>query len=173
VTLIALTGLGTLGVITLTTVQSGISASSTDRARATALLAAESGVMVGMNYLNEPTYSFVHPSVPGGRGFSYVVLVGDNEYDLPGLPGNRRLPGQPGNKFSPGMKAWYDVSVKNNQTDPNFNLSVPADYEDTDGRIVFLSTGHGPDHASVSLEVEVQFDDAQNRFAVLSWREVE
>jgi hypothetical protein len=174
IALIARTGLATLGALTISTVEGGISSGTAERSHNIALYAAESGVMVGMRYLDEPTYSFVSPLPPtNGAGFSYVVLPGDNPYDLPGLPGNRRPPGHSENIFSPDLKAWYDVSVINNKTDPRYDQTTPADQEDSDGRIVFISTGYGPNRATATLEVEVMYDDAANKYAILSWREVE
>ncbi len=174
VALIALTGLGTLGILTVSTVQGGLTSVTVDRGHAIALQAAESGVMVGMRYLSLPTYDY--EPFPD-RGFSYVVVQGnsnpliDNTYDLPGLPGNRAQPGASGNVFSPSMKAWYDVSVLNNRTDPGYLNG--SDFEDTDGRIVFRATGYGPGRASARVEVEVKYLEPEERFVILSWREIQ
>lgn len=168
--LIALTGLGTLGVITVLSVSGGATAASADRSHAVAVYAAESGLMVGMRYLGLPTFDYDDSA--SGRRFSYVVLPGaNNPYDLPGLPGNRALPGSSQNLFSPSMKAWYDVKVKNNPTDPNVNDTT--DNEDSDGRIIFTSTGYGPSRATATLEAEVFYDESNERYVILSWREVE
>lgn len=172
VSLIALTGLGTLGIITVLSVSGGFSASTADRSHAIAVYAAESGITVGMRYLGLPTLDYDDtPST--GRRFSYILVPGkDNYYDLPGLPGNRMLPGNSQNLFSPSMKAWYDVRVKNNPTDPMINDT--NDFEDSDGRIILTSTGYGPNRATATIEAELFYDEVPNeRFVVLSWREVE
>ncbi len=170
VAMIALTGLATLGALTISSVQGGITSTSSDSAHQIALYAAEAGVMVGMRYLNEPTYAY-QSIANGGEGFGNIVRNKNGDpYELPGLPGNRVQPGQSGNIFSPGMKAWYDVHVKNNRTDPGYpNLTK---YE-RDGRIVFTSIGYGPSGATATVEVEVEFDDPKNVFTILSWREIE
>jgi hypothetical protein len=185
VALIALTGLATLGAITISSVEGGLSSGTADRSHHIALYAAESGVMAGMRYLDDPTFGFSQPEAPldagpppvwapapySATGFSPIILSGDNSYDLPGLPGNRRPPGHSENIFSPDLKAWYDVAVINNKTDPRYYDTT--NFEDSDGRIVFISTGHGPGNATAILEVEVFYNDATNKYTILSWREIE
>ncbi|MEZ4363916.1 MAG: hypothetical protein R3B48_27320 [Kofleriaceae bacterium] len=168
VTLIALTGLATLGAITVSSVQGGITSATSEKAHAIAIYAAEAGAMSAMDYL-APVYTLANH-------FSYVTRLSNINPEVPpGLPGNEKLPGVAGNVFSPEMQAWYRVTVLNNPTDPNFDSAAAeaADQEDSDGRINLLSQGFGPDGATATLEVQLWFDEPNNRFVVLSWREVE
>jgi hypothetical protein len=144
VTLIALTGLGTLGTITMLSVEGGMTAAAADRSHAIAVYAAESGIMAGLHSVTPDAAS----------GFTDLLL--------PGLTGNRVMPGGSGNAFSPSMQAWYDVELKASQSNPN-------------GRVIFVSTGYGPNRATATIEAEVFFffDGLVNRYVILSWREVE
>lgn len=181
VTLIALTGLGTLGLITVMSVQTGIAASSTDRAHAIALLAAESGAHVGIDYLRNQAYSST-------AWFSANIRANNFPAETPpALRGNERLPGQSGNVFSSQLRAWYRVTVFNNENDYNFQEDKGGYPKDSDGRVFLESVGHGPNGATATVVVELQGLPAPtfvngvpsaapanlNGIAILSWREVE
>lgn len=179
VALITLTGLAMLGAVTVASVQTGLTSANAERSSSIARYAAESGVWSALDYLRTTVYR-PHPT-----NFSYVTRrANDTIEDLPGLPGNRVLPGAADNPFSADMKAWYDVEILNNVTDPKFDdaAAEAADQEDSDRQIVLRSSGHGPDGAMVTFEVELKFiDDADranpvpadpNTFVILSWRDV-
>jgi hypothetical protein len=167
VALIALTGLGTLGTITMLSVQGGFSTATSDRSHAIALYAAESGAMIGLSFLRDR-----YATAPA-RGFSDVTGASGNWETPSSIPGNERTPGQSGNPFSVDMRAWYRVTIKNNLTDPRFD-----DVGDADGdkRVFIYATGYGPDRSTATVEVEIQgtgLTSATAKVAVLSWREVE
>lgn len=190
VVLIALTGLGTLAVVTLTSVQSGISVVTHDRSQATALLAAESGAHAAISFLR--TLSFRQKD-----WFSNNIRVRNDPFESPAaIRGNDRRPGQSGNPFTIDMNAWYQVSLHNNTDDPNFTGVYSNDPTDTDGRVFIHSIGYGPNRASAMVIVEVQgyaLDPSGNIWvgsvepprefrsgpmaldgiAILSWRQIE
>jgi hypothetical protein len=159
VAMIALVALATLGGLTVVTVRSSLSGTTHDQFKAVALSAAEAGVSVAIDYArrnlhpdllwsdlvfpsNRPTAGFVHP-----------------------LPGNGAKPGEAGHLFSADANAWYQVEILNNiddgppTTDPDTGFITHTGFllgNDTDGRIVIRSIGHGPNNASVRIEVEIQ-----------------
>ncbi len=150
VVLIALTGLGTLAVVTLTSVQSGISVTTSDRSQATALLAAESGAHAGIDFLRDLSYSQYN-------WFSNNIRVNNINAETPSaLRGNDQMPGQSGNIFSADMRAWYRVTIFNNETDPNFDGTNPGLPRDSDGRVFLESVGFGPNRATATVIVELQ-----------------
>lgn len=151
VALIALTGLATLGALTVSSVQGGISSGGAERARTVALLAAESGCGAGLDFLRRLSFSQYH-------WFSNNIRAGNVGAETPpAIRGNERLPGQSGNPFSTDMQAWYRVTILNNETDPNFNdIGSDSDSLDLDGRVFLLCEGHGPRQAVSSIMVEVQ-----------------
>lgn len=144
IALIALTGLITLGSLTVLSVQGGLASSGHDRFQAIALYAAESGAAAGVDFLRktydpltyweqwvrEPNVAPVHPTA---------------------IPGNLRPPGDAENLFSPGMQAWYDVAIVNNRNDAGY-----ATGNDTDKRVIIRSTGYGPNGTVAIVEWEVQ-----------------
>lgn len=174
VALIALTGLATLGAITVGSVQTGLTSANAERSATIARYAAESGVWAALDYLRTTVYA------DEVIFFSFVTRPSNiNPEDMPGLPGNRALPDSADNPFSPDMKAWYDVMILNNITDPKFAVVAPADTEDSDGQVMLRSTGHGPDGAVITLEVDVKFIDPDGAapidpttFVILAWRDV-
>jgi Tfp pilus assembly protein PilX len=187
VTLIALTGLGTLGTITMLSVEGGLSAATADRSHAIALLAAESGAAAGLDFLRRLSYSQYN-------WFSNNIRASNIGAETPpAIRGNERMPGQSGNVFSADMKAWYRVTIYNNETDPNFANSSTSDSIDSDGFVVLESIGYGPNRAVATIRVEVQGIDgggtpeptqtpprtlaAPPQFldglSIVSWREVE
>ena len=174
VALIALTGLATLGAITVGSVQTGLTSANAERSATIARYAAESGVWASLDYLRTTVYA------DEVIFFSFVTRPSNvDPEDMPGLAGNRALPGSADNPFSPDMKAWYDVMILNNITDPKFAVVAPADTEDSDGQVMLRSTGHGPDGAVITLEVDVKFIDPDGAapidpttFVILAWRDV-
>jgi hypothetical protein len=165
VVLIALTGLAALGSLTVVSVQGGLSTVTSDRSHSIALFAAESGASVALDFLRERYYLDV------SRGFSDVTSSFPDDWQVPAaISGNEVLPGQPGNVFSPEMQAWYQVTVINNKTDPNWATPGLAD---GDSRVFLRSVGFGPDGATATVEVEIQGFPPPGQVIVLSWREVQ
>lgn len=191
VVLIALTGLGTLAVVTLTSVQSGISVATADRSQATALLAAESGAHAGIDFLRNLSYSQFNWFSNNIRAYNVGAET------PPALRGNEKMPGQPGNIFSADMRAWYRVTIYNNETDFNFDGTHPTLPRDSDGRVFLESVGFGPNRTTATVIVELQGLPAPSFFfvppkpdpaaelrissppqfldgiAILSWRQIE
>lgn len=145
VALIALTGLVTLGSLTVLSVQGGIAAVGHDRHQSVALYVAESGAAASMDFLRRnvkvgPVY------------FSEYVEPSNATPQFPtGIVGNRALPGAPGNLFSTDMNAWYEVEILNNLDDPGF-----AAGDDTDERVIIRATGHAANGAMAQVEWQVQ-----------------
>ena len=142
---IALTGLVTLGSLTVLSVQGGMASTGQERFNSMALYAAESGAAVAMDYLRQ--------NVDPAAKWSAFVSPSNASPPFPaGIYGNQKQPGDPSNLFSPGVSAWYEVSILNNRTDPNFaNPST----NDSDARVIIRSTGHGPDGSTAQVEWEV------------------
>jgi len=140
---IALTGLVTLGSLTVLSVQGGMSAAGHDRHTSSALYAAESGAAAAMDYLRR--------NVDAGVKWSAFVEPNNTAPQSPGdIVGNGALPGDAGNLFATDVNAWYEVEVLNNLDDNGF-----AAGDDTDGRVIIRSTGHGPDGAVAQVEWSV------------------
>jgi len=140
---IALTGLVTLGSLTVLSVQGGMSAAGHDRHTSSALYAAESGAAAAMDYLRH--------NVDAADKWSGFVEPSNTSPQSPGdIVGNGVLPGYAGNLFAADVNAWYEVEILNNLDDNGF---VAGD--DTDGRVIIRSTGHGPDGAVAQVEWSV------------------
>ncbi len=144
VVLLALAGLAAIGGITALAVTGSQRASTQDRFKAIALYAAESGAAATIDFLRRES----------AQGVPWSDLVEPSNVD-PQSPvdvaGNGVLPGDTGNPFSDDEQAWYEVVILNNPTDAGF-----ATGDDTDGRVIIRSTGHGPDGAVARIEWEVK-----------------
>lgn len=153
VSLIVLTGLVTLGSLTVLAVQGGISAAGHDRHRATALFAAESGAASAMDYLRRNVDTTTKWS-------AYVEPNNVSPQSPVDIFGNRAMPGTPENLFSSDVRAWYEVEILNNLDDDGY-----ATGDDNDGRVIVRSTGHGPNGtvAQVEWQVGVQVTGAGGR----------
>jgi hypothetical protein len=161
IAMIALVALITLGSLTVVTVRSALSGSTHDRFKAVALSAAEAGIAVGLDYARQRI-------VPGDLWSGLVEPPSPSPILLLDLPGNTVRPGQLGNIFREDAQAWYEVEFINNTDDgPYIGPSgTPPECagkhlgfcqgNDTDGRIIIRSTGHGPNNAAVRLELEIQ-----------------
>ncbi|MCA9679299.1 MAG: hypothetical protein H6708_31405 [Kofleriaceae bacterium] len=142
--LLALSGLAALGGLTALSVRGGLDAAGHDRFKAVALYAAESGAAAAID--------FVRQQAVQGTQLSDLVEPDNVDPQRPaGIVGNEIGPGDVGNPLSPDMQAWYEVEILNNPTDTGL-----AAGDDTDGRIVIRSTGHGPDGAVAQVEWEVR-----------------
>ena len=167
VAMIALIALATLGSLTVVTVRSSLSGTTHDQFKAVALSAAEAGIAVGIDYARR--------NLQPGLLWSNLVTPNNNPPCVPGeppctgspplnpVPGNGIKPGQSGNIFSADAHAWYQVEFLNNIDDgPAEPMGIGfihtgfRDGIDTDGRITIRAIGHGPNNASVRLEVEIQ-----------------
>jgi len=145
VALIALTGLVTLGSLTVMSVQGGITAVSHDRHKSVALYAAESGAAAAMDYLRRNVKA-------GPIKFSEYVEPNNVSPQKPGgIVGNLAQPGTAGNLFSADMNAWYEVEILNNLDDPLLAVG-----DDSDERVIIRATGHGPNGAMAQVEWEVR-----------------
>ena len=141
--MLTLTGLAGLGALALLVTQGGMRAASHDRFQGIAMRAAESGIAAGMSFLRAQHDPSSH--------WSELVSPGNGAIQSPdAIPGNRAAPGTPGALLSADLDAWYEVSILNNPADPGF-----ATGGDSDARVILRSVGHGPDGATVILEVEV------------------
>jgi hypothetical protein len=143
VTLIVLTGLVTLGGLTVLAVQGGIGAAGHERHRTTALYAAESGAAAAMDYLRHNVDSVTKWS-------AFVEPNNDVPQMPPDIVGNGVAHGTDGNLFSADTLAWYEVEILNNQDDAGF-----AAGDDRDGRVVIRATGYGPGGATAQVEWQV------------------
>jgi hypothetical protein len=155
VAMIALVALATLGSLTVVTVRSSLSGTTHDQFKAVALSAAEAGVSVGIDFARKN----LDPQIL----WSNLVHPNNVQPGPAPIPGNGVKPGQAGYLFSADSNAWYEVEILNNIDDgpPVTEFGVTRhrgfiDGNDTDGRIVIRSIGHGPNNASVRLEVEIQ-----------------
>jgi hypothetical protein len=144
IALIALTGLITLGSLTVLSVQGGLATSGHDRFQAIALCAAESGASAAVDYLRK-TYD------GAAKWEAYVRLPTLPTIHPTGIPGNLKQPGDPENLFTETMRAWYDVAILNNPDDAMF-----ATGGDDDGRVIIRSTGYGPNGTVAVVEWEVK-----------------
>jgi Tfp pilus assembly protein PilX len=145
---------GLIGVagLSVLSVQRSLGVSGQQRGHSQALHAAEAGVAAGATFLRKKL-------ALGSNWGAYVQInCSPKEKDLgtctgvtpSDLVGNGALPGDPNNPFDATANAWYEVTLFNNASDPNF-----ATGGDGDAIIIMRSTGHGPDGARVVLEVEV------------------
>jgi hypothetical protein len=161
--MIVLSALATLGSLTIVSVQGSFKASTHDRSQTIAMLAAESGAAVAMDYLRTRHQLATHWG-------SFVNRNNDPPFVLSNAPGemtsNGALPPLPSpppppppppsdNLFDADQNAYYSVVVLNNRADPGF-AAVPPN-GDTDGQIIIQSTGHGPQGSLAIVEVEVRF----------------
>jgi hypothetical protein len=149
IALLALTGLVTLGSLTVLSVQCGLATSGHDRFQAIALYAAESGAAAGVDYMRR-----VYAGPTGGAWSAYTRANNVGAPHPPGIPGNQAQPGTTDNLFSNGMQAWYDVEILNNWSDPDI-----ATGGDGDSTIVVRSTGYGPNGTIAQVEWEVRAPD--------------
>jgi hypothetical protein len=153
ISIIVLTGLVTLGGLTVLAVQGGIGAAGHERHRSTALYAAESGAAAAMDYLRR--------NVDTTQKWSAFVEPSNISPQMPAdILGNQAMPGTPENLFSTDITAWYEVEVLNNLDDDGYTLG-----DDEDGRVIIRSTGHGPNGtvARVEWQIGVQITGAGGR----------
>lgn len=142
--LLAMSGLAALGGMTALSVRGGLDAAGTDRFKAIALYAAESGAAAGIDFLRKQSGAGTDWSI-------YVEPYNDDPQRPSGIEGNELLPGEAGTMFGADMQAWYEVEILNNPTDVDFALG-----NDTDDRLIIRSTGHGPNGATAQIEWEVR-----------------
>jgi hypothetical protein len=146
VAMIALTGLVTLGGITVLSIQSGITAVGQDRSKSVALYIAESGAAAAADFLRK--------NVNSTTKFSDFVNPNNTNPQKPsGIVGNGARPGEAGNLFSTDQNAWYEVEILNNLEDTGFDAG-----DDNDKTIIIRSTGHGPNGAVAQVEWYVRAD---------------
>ena len=144
ISLIVLTGLATLGSLTVATVQGNTTATAADRFHVIALYAAESGGAATMQYLRD--------SVSSATRFTALVSPSNSAPKSPlEIAGNKIASGVAGNLFSATLRASYSVQLLNNREDPGFAAGT-----DEDATLIIRSTGFGPGGATATLEWRVQ-----------------
>jgi hypothetical protein len=144
--MIILTALGTLAMLTTTSVRGGMQASASDRFHLIARYAAESGGAMAMEHLRN--------NINSGTKLSAFIEASTAATpvarELTELAAHGALPGEADNPFSDTMNAWFTVEIFNNRSDTGYTTGV-----DTDARVLIRSTGHGPDNATAIVEWEV------------------
>lgn len=143
VVMVSLSGLLTLGTVTLLQVHRGLQASAQDRQYSVSLFAAESGVSAGMDFLRRN-------ESPSNHFGDFVSPSNQSPQSPAGIEGSGVAPGQPGSLFSADGTSWYEVSILNNTDDVNFAVGG-----DSDGIVILRSVGHGANGSQVTIEVEV------------------
>lgn len=151
VALLALTGLAVLGAVTVSSVQTGLSAASAERGATVARYAAESGLASAMQFLRAYAYY-------SGTMFSNNIRKDGAWEESASVYGHDLPPGDEYNPFTASQQAWFTVQFRNNVDDPNYASQDAEDnnWEDSDGRIVVRAVGYGPDGARVGIEAEVK-----------------
>lgn len=143
ISVLVLTGLVTLGGLTVLSVQGGVGAAGHERHKSSALYAAESGGAAAMDFLRRNVDS-------GGYWSAYVEPSNVSPQSPTDIVGNGALPGDAGNLFAAEINAWYEVDLLNNRDDTGF-----AAGDDIDHRVIIRATGHGPNGAVAQVEWEV------------------
>ncbi len=146
VALVVLSSLLAMGGLAVLAVQRSSSAIAHERFQSIAMFSAESGVIAGMVYLRaeyDDTEKWSAQVTPNND-----APISPNQ-----LPGNFAEPGQTDNPFSPELRGWYEVTILNNESDPDFALGT-----DSDASVILRAVGHGPNGSSVSIEVAVSGD---------------
>ena len=144
--MVSLAGLIGIGGLSFLVAEGGLKGSAHDRFQSAAMHAAESGVAAGMTYLRS--------SYDGTTYWSSLVSPANDAIQQPtDIIGNAAQPGDSGATLSSDTRSWYEVTVLNNPGDPQFEAGT-----DGDGRVILHAVGHGPDDATVILEVEVSGD---------------
>lgn len=149
--MIVLSALATLGSLTVVSVQGSLKASTHDRSHTVAMLAAESGAVVAMEYLRNTYDGVEHWSeYVNADGTPFLISNAAGE-----MPSNGALPETANNVLSADQNASYTVVLLNNRNDPS-PVGGPID---GDGQVIIQSTGRGPQGALAIVEWEVRFDD--------------
>jgi len=153
--MIAITALLTLGALTVLTVQVEHQSGGSGRFEQQALYVAESGAYAGIDFLRTNCQTL--------DLFSQFLSPDNAVIQEPtGILGNKVMPGASGNPFgSTNTALWYEVQIKNNESDTGFHGGVcpgaPGNAgPDCDGIVVLRSTGHGQDQSVATVEVTVQ-----------------
>ncbi|GAB4567949.1 MAG: hypothetical protein Tsb0020_20920 [Haliangiales bacterium] len=178
VVMMALVALTALGTITIVTVRSVVASATHDRFRSMALMAAEAGAAVAMDYVRTRR-------APAPIHWTALVAPKNFPPVIPAdLPGNGILPGQPGNLFNPDYEAWYEVEIRNNRDDGDYEAPPAAAEaghqgyilgEDRDAHLLLRVTGHGPNNAATLIEIDIAAKiGAPNAspFHILGWNRV-
>jgi|GEM_PF-4831234 len=146
VSMVVLVSLLALGGLSMVATRDGVRSAGHERFRAVSLYAAEAGVAAVMQQIRD--------------GTATTTLLRANhenraadERELT-IHGTGAKPDDQDNVFSEDVKAWYEVTLRNNGDDSGFDIDPDLD-TDTDGRLIVRSVGHGPGNTSVIIEVEV------------------
>ena len=143
IALVVLSSLLAMGGLAVLAVQRSGSAVAHERFQSIAMSSAESGVVAGMVYLRQE-YS-------DSTKWSDLVTANNASPMVPNqLPGNLAEPGDSANPFSEELGGWYEVTILNNESDPDLLVG-----NDSDAAVVLRSVGHGPNGTSTTIEVAV------------------
>lgn len=143
-----LIGLLSVGLLTLSGVRRGSVSAKHERFHSVALFAAESGLSAGMAYMRTRSSDWA----------TFASANNSTPYVPDDLPGNGVSYEDANSTFSGELNLWYEVTILNNEDDPNFAVG------ESDGIMTIRSVGHGPDGATVVLEMDVDaagFDPVQ------------
>lgn len=154
--LIVMSALATLGSLTVVSMQSSIQLSTNDRAHTIAMYAAESGAAVAMDFLRQNFDASGNPAFGGSTSWSNYVVPNNTPplVDMTAfIPSCDALPGTPNNLFDRDQNAWFHIDLLNNRDDPSFKVGGA---NDTDGKIIIRSIGHGPQGALAIIDWEIQ-----------------
>lgn len=144
--LVVLSSLLAMGGLAVLAVQRSSGAIAHERFQSIAMFAAESGVVAGMVYLRT--------EYDDSEKWTAQVTPNNNAPLSPNqLPGNHAEPGDSSNPFSPQLGGWYEVTILNNESDPDFIVG-----NDSDATVILRAVGHGPDGSSTTIEVAVSGD---------------
>ncbi len=146
VALVVLSSLLLMGGLAVLAVQRSGSAVAHERFQSIAMFAAESGVVAGMVYLRQ--------EYNDSTKWSDLVTPDNSSPMVPNqLPGNTAEPGGANNPFTSDLGGWYEVSIHNNESDPDFVIG-----NDSDAVVILRAVGHGPNGTSTTIEVAVSGD---------------
>ena len=144
--LVVLSSLLAMGGLAVLAVQRSSSAIAHERFQSIAMFAAESGVVAGMVYLRAEYDD-------SEKWTAQVTANNDAPISPNQLPGNLAEPGDSSNPFSPTLGGWYEVTILNNESDPDFIVG-----NDSDATVILRAVGHGPNGSSTTIEVAVSGD---------------
>ncbi len=141
--MIVLMTLGTLGMLTATSVQSGSRTAGNERFHSIAVYAAESGGAVAIDYLRK--------NIDVATGWAALISPSNATIQSPtAIPGNNVVTEETGNVLSDDMVASYKIEILNNRDDSGFSTGT-----DADKRVVVRSTGYGPNGAVAVIEWDI------------------
>lgn len=149
VAVVSISGLTAVGIAALVAVQQTSRTTAHSRFQSAALYAAESGIAAGQDFLRNNFHAT--------NNWSDYVTPNNQDPYIPSqvlVQGNGVRVGESGSPFSGDLDVWYEVSLLNNITDPDFVAG-----SDADRTVILRSIGHGPGNSSITIEVQVTSKD--------------